>query len=222
MDSFKKSIENAQTNFGKLSKKTLSQAAEYPGSDARHIFFSVYTFSNLWLLIQLEKFFHMFDDYDLGISQYISLEPKAREVFLEQYDNINRTAYLTKTMFQVEYFLKEILISLGENLNGEKYSKLAEQLLNSIDMNDGQKLNVLNTPAKIRNSLHNNGYSNYDFKATIRGQSFKFVKGARVDCTGWDNLYIIFDELVGLLIEIIKSAKVQKINHIPPTTYVQQ
>jgi hypothetical protein len=77
---------------------------------------------------------------------------------------------------------------------------------------------VLNAPAQVRNSLHNNGYAGFNFEITLRGRTYNFIKDQQVKFTGWDNLYIFFDELLDVLIEIINNPAVQKINNVPHTS----
>jgi hypothetical protein len=85
-------------------------------------------------------------------------------------------------------------------------------------MYDDNKFKTLNAPAQIRNSLHNNGCSDRDFEVTIRGRLYKFAKSKSITYTGWGSLYIFFDELLNILIEITDKHALQKIPKIKRTS----
>jgi hypothetical protein len=131
--------------------------------------------------------------------------------------------YCTKAMFDVEYFLFSLGKSLDLDRDKEGYYKYTRYFLLHIGIKDDNKFQILNAPAKIRNCLHNNGYyANDDFEITLRGRSYKFVKGKQVEFTGWDNLYIFFDELLKVLTEIVDNPVIQKIDKIPHTSMYYQ
>ena len=52
----------------------------------------------------------------------------------------------------------------------------------------------------------------------VNGEVAKFIKDQQVKFTGWDNLYIFFDELLDVLIEIINNPTVKKISNVPHTS----
>jgi hypothetical protein len=149
--------------------------------------------------------------------------------YLLQHDTTNRASYCTKAMFDTECLLASMVGCLGSDPKA-KYYELTEHLLLCLDIKDKTFGNlrdhhyykVLNAPAQIRNSLHNNGYGGYDFKVTLRGRSYKFTKGQQVTFTGWDNLYIFFDELLDVLVEIINNPAIQNISKIPHTSMYYQ
>lgn len=54
----------------------------------------------------------------------------------------------------------------------------------------------------------------------LRGKKYKFVNGGRVYFAGWDDLYVFFDELLNLLIEIVNNPVLQKVKIIPQTSHL--
>jgi hypothetical protein len=71
----------------------------------------------------------------------------------------------------------------------------------------------------VRNSLHNNGYHNKEyFKGDIRGRSYGFVNGEKITFSGWDDLYIMFDELLGVIEIITESPQVKQFPKNPHTS----
>ena len=207
-----------KSNFFNLFEKSLTEAGKfckrYSKDDARCDFFKVYSELNLWLLVQLDDFLEALSPISTKISKYLRLTDNDRVQFLLQYDTINRASYVTHAMFEVEYFLRSMMESLGMQPKGG-YFGFTKDLLSFIKINDPQKHKILNAPAQLRNSLHNSGYSKHDFEITLQGRLYKFVKGKKVDFAGWDNLYIMFDELLDFLIEIIENPKVKQVKLIP-------
>lgn len=172
--------------------------------------------TNLWLLIQFDVFTEMLNGNDTKINRYMTLNPQSRIQYLVQHDTINRISYVTKTMFDVEDFIKELAKGLKKPAKG-KYYEFTKKFLKDLDIYFEQKYKILNAPYQIRNSLHNNGYAYHNFDISLRGRLYKFVKGQQITFTGWNDLYFFFDELTDLLFEITKNPKVKHISLIPST-----
>ena len=105
---------------------------------------------------------------------------------------------------------------MGNKIGVEKdsYYSYTKSLLSRLNIYDDNKFKILNAPAQIRNSLHNNGCPDRDFEVTIRGRLYKFVKNKPIVYTGWGNLYIFFDELLNIIIEITDNRALRKIPKI--------
>lgn len=126
-------------------------------------------------------------------------------------------------MFDVGHFLNSVAKLL--EIKTKRYSDMIGELKNPVKLTDYQ-LDVLKVPAFVRNSLHNNGYhTKNDFEVAIRGKLYKFEKGKHVMFAGWDNLYIIFNELLDVIEIIIESLQVKqfpKISHTSMTYHDTQ
>jgi hypothetical protein len=170
---------------------------------------------NLWLLIQLDTFLELLESDGTKIPKYASLTPNDRIQFLLQYDTLNRASYCTNAMFHVEHFLNVIGSRIGVDKDG--YYSYTKSLLSRLNMYDDDKFKTSNAPAQIRNSLHNNGCPDRDFEVTIRGRLYKFVKSKPIIYTGWGSLYIFFDELLNIMIEITDKHALRKIPKIKRT-----
>jgi hypothetical protein len=109
---------------------------------------------------------------------------------------------------------------LGSKIGVEKdsYYRYTRSLLTHLNMYDDTKFKTLNAPAQIRNSLHNNGCPDRDFEVTIRGRLYKFAKTKPIIYTDWRNLYILFDELLNIIIEITDKHALRKIPKIKRTS----
>ena len=214
-------IIDVQRNFKKLLQKTYSLIHKYNNAygdeDGRAKFFVQYFLLNLWLLIQFDGFLEVFARRSNRVSRYVQFTPEDTMQFISQYDTINRTSYCTKAMFDVEHFLKSVSKLLGMNTE-VGYREMTRKLKNSLNLTDDQ-FDILNVVARVRNSLHNNGYhTEEDFEIVIRGKSYKFEKDKQVKFLGWDNLYIMFDELLDVIEFILESPQVKQLTQIPHTS----
>jgi hypothetical protein len=212
---------NARKDFWVLTTKVWTHGQKYlkvyERADQRCDFFIVFSMLNTWLLIQLDGYLGLLDRSNPHIRMYLNLTPNDRIHFLSQYDTINRASYITKAMFEVEYFLSSL--NKGMNLNlSPKYYKLTKDLLQHRGIRSKHKHNVLNAPAHLRNSLHNNGFARYNFKMMMRDKSYKFTKGKMVRFGGWGDIYIFIDELLDVLVKIIDNPKVKAVKSIPHTS----
>ena len=212
----------ARIDFNNLASKSWEKAQEndrFHGSDdIRCDFFVIFSELNLWLLIQLDTLLELLKSDNIKISKNVSLTPNDRIQFLLQYDTLNRASYCTNAMFQVEHFLNVIGSKIGVEKDG--YYSYTKSLLSRLNIYDDNKFKILNAPAQIRNSLHNNGCPDRDFEVTIRGRLYKFVKNKPIVYTGWGNLYIFFDELLNIIIEITDNRVLRKIPKIKRTSTV--
>jgi hypothetical protein len=218
--SLNKITADSRLQFGNLLQKIHSLMQKYDikygDEDVRSEFFVIYFQLNLWLIIQFDLFLEVLDRRSDRVSRYITFPEQDRTQFMAQYDTINRASYCTKAMFEVEHFLKSIAKLLPVKTNGG-YWKMTERMKESLNLTDKQ-FKILNVPAALRNSLHNNGYHmQEDFEVVICGKLYKFEKGEQVIFSGWDNLYIMFDKLLDVIVFIIESAKVKQLTKIPHT-----
>ena len=149
------------------------------------------------------------------------LDAKHRLTFLDQCDTINRGNYCTTGMFYTEQLLMSINSYLKEYDENDGYSTLTKKLLiflgysEANNILDNRNYVILNTPAQIRNTLHNNGYAGRDFKIIIDGEICHIIKGQQLERTGWATLYKIFEALIELLNEILDNNKIENIKYIP-------
>src|SRR5919199_1234565 len=215
-----KKTQTARIDFNNLASKSWEKAQEndrFHGSDdIRYDFFVIFSELNLWLLIQLDTLLELLKSDSIKISKNVSLTPNDRIQFLLQYDTLNRASYCTNAMVQVEHFLN----IMGNKIGVEKdsYYSYTKSLLSRLNIYDDNKFKILNAPAQIRNSLHNNGCPDRDFEVTIRGRLYKFVKSKPIMYTGGGNLYIFFDELLNIIIEITDNRVLRKIPKIKRTS----
>ena len=169
---------------------------------------------NVWLLIQFDDFLDTQNKLNGKIEKYLTLSDEDRSTFISNFDTVNRASYLTQFMFYTEQFVIVLLKKLNQT-SSNGYYKNTENLLNALTKNVGQNLKILTLPAQVRNSLHGNGYTDYDIDVTLRGTSFNARKGEQVKFTGWDDLYIMLDEMTDLIIDLVENSSINREKFIP-------
>lgn len=212
---------DARNNFHKIFAKSvtimMSCGQQFGENDGRFMFFSVYTALHLWLLLTLDSFIEMLDIKDKKFSKYLTVQdPNFKSRYLIQHDQFNRIAYATKAMFEVEIYVKILMNGLHDPARG-KYFDFTKDFLKKLEMSEPQKHKIINAPYQLRNSLHNNGYVYHDFDITLRGTKYIFEKGKQLDFTGWNHLFIFFDELTDLLIEMTNNPIIKNTANFPHT-----
>lgn len=201
--------------LNKIWKKTESYSKQYGDDDARTEFFSNFSALLVWVLIQFDDFINTQDMATGKIKKYMTLNDESKPILVSQLDTINRGSFLTKLMFNVEHLIKSILDYFNQNTN-LGYGQLFDSFLIKLNISDNQITNILKLPASIRNTLHNNGYTKYPINNTIlRNKTYVANAGEQIDFTGWDNIYIIIDEMSDCLINIIdKNTEMNSENNI--------
>jgi hypothetical protein len=232
----------AKPEFYKFLLKTadcsLKFKHNYSLGDCRYTFFAHFFELNGWLMIQFDQFLGMLDSQERIKFNDKVLDVKHRSTFLDQFDTINRANYCTTGIFYTEQLLKSINVKIGKHLSRNGYWNITRDLLffldpsltkslakslkkanyikmkNDIIKKDKNHL-ILNTPAQIRNTLHNNGYTNKDFDVIIDNMLISIKKDKQLVGTGWITLCKVFDALVELLLEILHNPKIEGIRYIP-------
>lgn len=179
--SFNQLLWNAKADFFVMLTRCLNYSQryekEYGKDDMRSDFYIIFSQLNMWLLLQLDYLLQMLDPSNENTSKYTNLTSESRKVFLVQYDTINRASYCSKAIFDVEHFLMTISKVLGL-FTKKGFYNISKQIMQYLDIEDQEtKLRILNAPAKIRNSLHNDEVFNEkeDFEIMLRvGTTYTF------------------------------------------------
>jgi len=217
--------ENALKEFRLLQVKMWNEGQsslrKYSQNDARCNFFVGASQTFLWALIHLDTFNEMLDSNDKKISKYINLNPKSKLVCQIQHDTLNRISLITKLMFDVEMFIKNLMCGCECPPKG-KYYDFTRDFLKFLGITDIQKHKILNAPYQICNSLHNNGYVYHDFQIELRGKNYEFIKGQQLKHASWSDQYVFIDELTDVLSEIVKNPTVSSCGLIPHTDELEK
>lgn len=129
-------------------------------------------------------------------------------------DMLHKTAKLSLVLlgqFQIENCLRTLARELNLSSRQTGFYRMAEGLLIEIGI-PNDRLEILNTPALIRNSLHSNGihhgYGGVDTVVTVGGIVYQFCHEKRVQCATIEHIAHALETSVGVLDEVFHSPKV--------------
>ena len=101
------------------------------------------------------------------------------------------------------------------------YNK-ANALLTHLELDPG-RLDVLNTGAQIRNSLHSNGihhgYKGADFHSNLKGVQYDFIDGQKVSCATFPHIAHALECSVEVLDEFYSVPQLKSYPSLIPDTY---
>jgi hypothetical protein len=129
-----------------------------------------------------------------------------------------RLYLIIEVQFQIETLFRNILNALGRNAPKGFHAVAREVLSASGVVNQVRKLELLNVPAFMRNSMHANGV-HYGFQGgstslTIDGWQFDFVHGQKVACGSWVHVVTALNFSIKVVEEILTSATISSIGLI--------
>ena len=115
--------------------------------------------------------------------------------------------------FQIEHLFKCMLQALGHS-SPTGYYMIAQQLTRSVTLTDSSRaFRVLYTAAILRNSLHSNCVHtdprNSTWVEEIDGFEFKFIKGQKVDCAGWNHILHLYRHVFTIVQQVVGSSEVR-------------
>lgn len=131
-------------------------------------------------------------------------------------DTLSTTGKLTLcvlSQFQIENALRNIARELRLADSGKGFYNCATSVLGALSI-PADRMQILNTPARIRNSLHSNGiyhrqHPSEPSSVTIRGVVYEFKDGQSISCASWEHIAHALEASVGVLEEVFLAPKVQ-------------
>lgn len=138
------------------------------------------------------------------------------KIWMDNYDIIQRTSFLTLFLFNIEVFLKSMCNQLSIQTKQEKYSFYSKELLKLLFPNDWEnRRNIFKLPAECRNILHNGGvYNRKKMEIPVDGITYTFEREVDIEFLTWSNLIKFCDRIVDVLEEICNHPDVLPITHI--------
>lgn len=152
------------------------------------------------------------------IPQLIGLTTVTPDAVRTAGDMLNKSAKLSLAVlaqFQIENVLRNLARELGLPEAGTGFYRTAYGVLTALSLPQ-DRMDVLNTPARIRNSLHSNGIHHRQHpteapRVTIRGVTYEFEDGKPVSCASWEHIAHALEASVGVLDEVLSSQQVRAI-----------
>lgn len=196
-----------------LKIEKITTLHRYSGEDARQSIFRNligivdWTLLNLNILSAINRNVLLTKEFE----NLKNMDSKKKRTWLKNIEKQYRMSFSTLLNFQVENFLKNVLAKLQRKDPPENFSTIIEQLLYKITISDPDSKQILQTPARLRNTLHSNGIHTKDTITlyTIDGFDFEFIKGQKINCGTWYHLCVCMNRIIDVLDEITLSPEVK-------------
>ena len=138
--------------------------------------------------------------------------PKDYDVALNALSKNNKLTLVLLGQFQIENCLRSLARELKSKDTGQGFYLLASGLLASVGLNGQQRMDQLDVPALIRNSLHANGihkgHQGKDTRVPIGVVEYEFVNGQSVHCATTEHIAHAVESSVNILAEVFATEKV--------------
>ena len=202
-------IEKTKKDFLRLLQKLKDNAQitydDYTQEDARCGFFVVSYNHVLWLMINFDQYLELLKNKKI-LDKYSNMKEVGYQQYLLSHNNYNRMSFLTRMMFEVENYMKNILTELNNPINSG-FFQLSKNYLIKLNLYSDQRHKILNFPAQLRNSLHAGGFTEFSIDVEIGVNHFKANRGERITFANLDTIYLSIDALFDLIIDSLKSLK---------------
>ena len=187
--------------FNKLKNQFRINFQKYGKEDLRCGFFVVSFELFLWLMINRDHFLDLCKNKTF-LDKHIENTFNDYQEFLVSYNTITRTSFLMRIIFNVEDFMRSVLVSLEEKPQN-RFFQLSKQYLTKLNYFSDYRHKILMLPAEIRNSNHNGGFTSRPIDVTIGNIEFKAEAGERITFFDWKRTFIVLDAMFDLIIETI-------------------
>ncbi len=130
-------------------------------------------------------------------------------------EKTTRLAFLVLFQFQIENLLRNLLHEVNGGDPLRQFYNLAREFTQTLS-DPTRKLEIMNTAALIRNSLHANGvHHGYRGSSTfleISGCRFEFRHLQKVSCAGWGHIVVALDASTSVVEEILNLPQVRSLH----------
>ncbi len=140
-------------------------------------------------------------------------------------DSLHKTSKLSLILlgqFQIENCIVNIGNALGVKTQSIGFYNKANALLSYLGLAP-IRLDILNTGAQIRNSLHSNGihhgFKGSDFHSNLKGVQYDFIDGQKVSCASFPHIAHALECSVEVLDEIYSTPQVKDYPSLIPDAY---
>ena len=136
--------------------------------------------------------------------------------------NTSKMSLIVLGQFQIENCIVNIGNAIGVRSQSMGFYNKANALLSSLGL-DQTKLEILNTGALIRNSLHSNGihhgYNGSDFHSNLKGVQYDFIHNQKVSCASFPHIAHALECSVEVLDEIFSTSQLKQHASLIPDAY---
>ncbi len=139
-------------------------------------------------------------------------------------DSLHKTSKLSLSLlaqFQIENCIKNICQALKKN-HKKGFYNIANDLLTYLGKNHNA-IEILNTNALIRNSLHTNGihygFKGSDFHSNLKGIRYDFFNGQKVSCASFPHISHAIECSIEVLDDIFSTRQLKSHTSLIPDLY---
>jgi hypothetical protein len=130
-------------------------------------------------------------------------------------EKVSRLSLVLLCQFQIESLLKNIYRELNRGQPPNGFYITAKVVLDTLGL-PSNHIDILNTPARIRNSLHGNGIHHQQHAqeptlVKVGGIDYEFLDGQPVTCAGWPHVAHALEQSVLIVEEILQTPQVRAI-----------
>lgn len=140
-------------------------------------------------------------------------------------NSLHKTSKLSLILlgqFQIENCIVNIGNAIGIRSQSMGFYNKANALLSCLGL-EQTKLEILNTGAQIRNSLHSNGihhgYNGSDFHSNLKGVQYDFIHNQKVSCASFPHIAHALECSVEVLDEIFSTSQLKQHASLIPDAY---
>lgn len=155
----------------------------------------------------------------LGLTQ---VNPKSVQLMGNSIHKTSKLSLILLGQFQIENCIVNIGYALSIKSKSQGFYNKADGLLTHLGL-DKSRLDILNTGAQIRNSLHSNGihhgYKGADFHSNLKGVQYDFVDGQKVSCASFPHIAHALECSVEIIDEIYSTPLLKAYTSLIPDAY---
>jgi hypothetical protein len=200
----------------------------YPDNDTRTsslVNIRLVSYSNIGITNLLDSWSKGDDTVKQIIPQLLGLTQVNSKSVQLMGSSLHKTSKLSLILlgqFQIENCIVNIGNALGIKSKSPGFYNKANALLTHLGL-DKSKLDILNTGAQIRNSLHSNGihhgYKGADFNSNLKGVQYDFIDGQKVSCASFPHIAHALECSVEIIDEIYSTPLLKAYTSLIPDAY---
>lgn len=200
----------------------------YPDNDTRTaslVNIRLVSYSNLGIANLLDSWSKGGNTVQQIIPQLLGLtqgDTKSVQLMGNSLHKTSKLSLILLGQFQIENCIVNIGNALNVNSNSMGFYNKANALLTHLGLHSS-RLDILNTGAQIRNSLHSNGmhhgYNGADFHSNLKDVQYDFVDGQKVSCASSPHIAHALECSVDVLDEIYSTHQMKSYSSLIPDAY---
>jgi hypothetical protein len=144
-----------------------------------------------------------------------TITPQGVQMAGDMLNQSSRFGFVVLGQFQIENALRNVSRELRLPSGGTGFYRVANAVIAAVGL-PADRMDILNTPARLRNSLHANGihhrqHPSETTRVVVAGVQYDFIDGRPVRCAAWEHIAHALEASIGVLEEVFLTPAVQAI-----------